>query len=427
MKILGYEVKRLSNYAMGVEKEVLKKKVKVEVMPPSRTAKDIQDYVHALKAADAVNNPRRYMLYDLYQESIDYDAHLRAVLEKRVNALLQKQFIFIDEAGNEREDLSEWIESPKFRQFVRDILETRFWGHSLFEFYPGAWFDYQLIPRKNVEPRNGYVLQRSYDVTGVEFRTAKFAPYTMEVGNPDDFGLLKTATRYAIYKRNALSDWANYSELAGNNFQVFTYEGEDQAVRKQIDTLNEEGGVGMRMRLPKDVGLEVKSTSNSATTDLFERFHDFLNKEISKLFLGQTMTMEDGASRSQAEVHSEEQDTILSDDLTYVLNVLNYNFTDYRYLWDLPNGRFARSIESEDSPMVNEITPAGVQQLLTLMQSTLTGEQKRAALRVLFNIQESDANELIGNDTPEDRQEEVPTQDPVGGSDDTGSDQLVSE
>ena len=36
---------------------------------------------------------------------------------------------------------------------------------------------------------------------------------------------------------------------------------------------------------------------------VFKEFAEFANKELSKLILGQTMTSENGSSRSQAEVH----------------------------------------------------------------------------------------------------------------------------
>lgn len=408
MKIFGFNISRspISNYSMGVEYDALRKSVKIEVSPPSRSAKDMEDYVRALRLAEDVNIPRRYKIYEIYQESIDYDAHMQAAMSKRVNSLLQKKFIYVNNSGNEIKKVTEWMEAPEFRQFLKDILETKFWGHSLFEFTPGQWFSYELIPRKNVEPREGLVLTRSYDTTGVPYRVPRFKKYVMEVGSHEDLGLLKTGARYAIYKRNLLSDWANYSELAGNNFERFTYTGEDQAVKQQIDEMIAQGGVGMRMRLPRDVDFDIKSGSSSSTNQLFENFHEIMNKELSKLFLGQTMTMDDGSSRSQSEVHSEQQDMVLMDDLLYVLNILNYEFIDYIGLWNLPKGRFERKQETKDKPLVMEITPAGAQEVVEIVKSSIDDDQKIALLRVLFNIDKADAKEMIS--TPEPKPETTP-------------------
>ena len=60
---------------------------------------------------------------------------------------------------------------------------------------------------------------------------------------------------------------------------------------------------------------------------------------MTKLVLGQTMTTEDGSSRSQAEVHERTQEDIFDADGKYVLDVLNYEFTKVlNQLFGLPEG-----------------------------------------------------------------------------------------
>ena len=337
----------LSNVVTARHEDVLQNRLRIEVLPPSRTQKDIATLLQAIKAAESRVNPKRQELYNIYQECLEYDSHLMTVVNKRKSSLLSKAFDYVDNSGKSVDRITEWMEAPQMRAFISDCLDTRFWGHSLFEFIPGDWFNYSLIPRKNVDPVGGYVLKRETDVSGESYRSDAYKPFVMEVGGKYDFGLFLTSSRYCIYKRNMIGDWANYSELAGNNFEKITYQGDDEDVKRAIDDMMKNKGAGTRMRLPRDVDYDIKSSSSASTNDLFEGFHDALNKEISKLFLAQTMTTEGGQSRSQAEIHQEEQGTIYHDDLTYILNLLNYEFTEYLPLWNIPEGRFV--VKTPDS------------------------------------------------------------------------------
>lgn len=58
-----------------------------------------------------------------------------------------------------------------------------------------------------------------------------------------------------------------------------------------------------------------------------------IKEELTILVLGQTMTTEDGSSRSQAEVHEDEQKSKYSSDEVFVLDTLNFEFVDYLKIW----------------------------------------------------------------------------------------------
>ena len=43
-------------------------------------------------------------------------------------------------------------QSPWFNRLVGDILDAKFWGFSLCQFYKlQEWVDYDLVPRKHVD------------------------------------------------------------------------------------------------------------------------------------------------------------------------------------------------------------------------------------------------------------------------------------
>ena len=190
---------------------------------PKRFGLDISDYMAAVKAAENVDFSRRYKLYDLY-EDILMDTHLSCVLEKRRNAVLCSNMEFrVD--GKPDDKINEQIQSPWFNRLVGDILDAKFWGFSLCQFYKlQEWVDYDLVPRKHVDPVRELILRHQTDITGHSWNE-----YTdlLFVGSPSDLGLLAKAAPWVIYKRNTTGDWAQFSEVFGMPIQEYIYDSDD--------------------------------------------------------------------------------------------------------------------------------------------------------------------------------------------------------
>ena len=184
---------------------------------PKRFGLDISDYMAAVRVAENVDFSRRYKLYDLY-EDILMDTHLSCVLEKRKNAVLCSNMEFrVD--GKPDDKINEQIQSPWFNRLVGDILDAKFWGFSLCQFYKlQEWVDYDLVPRKHVDPVRELILRHQTDITGHSWNE-----YTdlLFVGSPSDLGLLAKAAPWVIYKRNTTGDWAQFSEVFGMPIQEY--------------------------------------------------------------------------------------------------------------------------------------------------------------------------------------------------------------
>ena len=118
---------------------------------PKRFGIDISDYTAAIKAAENVDTPNRTRLYDLYADIL-MDTHLSCVIEKRINAVLCSDIEFRRD-GKPDDAINEQIRSPWFTRLIRDILDARFWGFTLCQFYRDSdWIDYVLVPRKHACP-----------------------------------------------------------------------------------------------------------------------------------------------------------------------------------------------------------------------------------------------------------------------------------
>ena len=336
MKIWGFELQRVTN---KVEKPGTIKtgQFSISYQSPVIRARTMDDYKRGLEKAQSATNPLRDLLYTLYQESIDFVPHLKALLELRQLNIQSKALTYEKKSGKSDEDMEAWLQSPIFKTFIRDILDTKFWGFSLFDFskdQKSGWFDYDLVPRLHVDPIRQLVYKFQYGGAGEPYNTPTRSKYVMPVGERTDLGMLKNATPTAIHLRNMTGDMMHYVELAGNNFMITKTKSNDMNVKNQLRDAVKNIGAGGHLDLPQGVtDLEIENMSSSQQNELFKSVHDILNKELSKLLVGSTMGIEDGSSLSQAEVHERTMGKVFAADEEYVLDVLNYQFADYLELW----------------------------------------------------------------------------------------------
>ena len=120
-------------------------------------------------------------------------------------------------------------------------------------------------------------------------------------------GVARSALWAWVFKSYALRDWARFCELFGQPIRVGKYHAgatpEDVAVLKQAAF-----GLGSDAAavIPQEMALElIESGGKSASADLYHTLIEYLDRQVSKAVLGQTMTTDDGSSLAQARVHNE--------------------------------------------------------------------------------------------------------------------------
>jgi phage gp29-like protein len=321
-----------------------------------RFGMDMATYMAAIKGAENVDYSRRVKLFDLFLE-IQMDAHLASVISKRKSAI---QFTPIEFRRNGVPDdvINRQLQSPWFYRFISDAWDSQTWGFSLFQFFmDGEWINYNLIPRKHVDPVKRLIMHRQSDIHGEswdEFDDLLF------IGNPDDLGILAQAAPYIIYKRNTMADWAQFSEIFGMPIREYTYDGnDDEARRKILDDAYNDGGAAVVIH-PEGSGFGfVESGNKTGSSDLYERFTERCNSEISKLFLGNTLTTEasDTGTHALGTIQKKSESLINLADRKHILNILNYDMTDiFTALgFDVSGGSF-EFVEPEEVDPIDKIT-----------------------------------------------------------------------
>lgn len=324
-----------------------------------------QDISHWKRAIDDARNvlmPRRRRLYELY-DIIALDGHLTSVINKRKISVTNQRVHFNERGleGTVNESVRDFIlETPWFYKTVGALCEAKPYGHSLVELIPDKGFirDVELIPRANVKPESGFLMwDANNESDGVAYREDRqLSRYMIEMGGKKDYGLLMVAAQYVIYKRGAFGDWAQFAELFGMPFREGQYDAWDEEGRIKLEqALSEMGGAGYVVT-PKGTVLKFHDNNGTGKSEVFNDLVAACNAEISKIFLGNTMTTDNGSSRSQGEVHKQVEEDINLADLIEMEYLLNWELSDkLRQIgYTVPDGRFFYP-QMQDIPLEKRI------------------------------------------------------------------------
>lgn len=330
---------------------------KIEVRPWQRQEVEIPDWRNAVQSAES-QIPRRTKLYSLYADVV-LDAQVEAAIGKRMDAVLDANWQFVDKEGKPVDEVNHLIDTIGFTEICEEILNARFWGYTILE--PRFWQDPDgrwhvesgLIPRLNYRPEKGIVAFDIYGDDGINIREGIYARTVMEVGKTNDLGLLMKAAPYQILKRGGLGDYANFIQVFGHPFIDATWNGFDEKQRLQLKEAIDALGAGGAIIRPDGTNIELKENNTTANGDAQAKFIDLLNREISKALLGTTETIESSSSSgfAQSQTHAEADNLKQGNDLNYVRRVLNSRLINIlkAHGFDVAGGQFI--IQGEDNEL----------------------------------------------------------------------------
>lgn len=323
------------------------------------SSQGIDNWRMAIDNARSELNPRRRLLYELY-ENIMLDGHLLSVAEKRRIAISNKKIRFIDKAGKQNDIVNDKIcNTPWFFDLIEHAMDSVTWGHSLIELIPikGEIGAVELIPRMNVSPERKTVFWNyTNEEDGFNYLNDKqYSKYMIEVANKERFGKLISAAQYVIYKRGGFGDWAQFAELFGMPFRVGKYNPFDDHSRQLLNKGLAEMGGAAHATIPEGTSIEFHDSNGTGKSEVFKDLISVCNEELSKLFLGNTMTTDNGSSRSQSDTHQEQQDDISLSDMTRTEYLLNWSFKNKMIALGYPQEGHYKFPELNEIPLDKRI------------------------------------------------------------------------
>lgn len=291
-----------------------------------RISQDIRKWRTALTAAENVNNPQRYWLYQTYNDVI-LDAHTTACIQQRKNLTLSRNFVVLNKDKSENEQLSEMLESQWFRDFLDLSLDSMFWGYSLIQFdslVNDNFNEVNLVPRQFVKPEFSIVTKNWGDTVGINYKEAPYNEFCIGVGKPRDLGLLNKVAPLVIWKKNALSAWAQHQEIFGSPIRIGKTSSRDQKTTDNMDNMLKNMGVAAWGRFDTSDIIELIESNKADAYMVFDMMIERCNSEIAKLILGQTGTTAEKSFVGSAEVHERILKQYGENDEHFIENVLNY-------------------------------------------------------------------------------------------------------
>lgn len=311
-------------------------------------SQDIQTWRRAIESAKSVTNPNRKLLYQLF-DNILLDGHLQSVMEKRTMAITNQKIQWQSKGNKEQTNdfINEYVlNTPWFYNYNDLAMQHISFGHQLVELIPeNGYISKALeVPRENVFPEKNLVLYDPNNRTaGIDYlQDPTYSPYLIEIGSKTNLGKLIIAAQYVIYKRGGFGDWAQFAELFGMPFRVGKYNPYDDSTRRLLDeALQQMGGAG-HVIVPEGTNLEFHDNNQAGKSEVFSELINVCNAEISKLYLGQTMTTENGSSHSQSETHKNVEEEINLKDMILMEYHLNWELKDklIAFGYPLADGKF---------------------------------------------------------------------------------------
>jgi hypothetical protein len=339
-------------------KNVERERVKAMTVELAQTAmyltkKDVASWRQAWQMAINPENPQRRRLYEVYTD-VDIDLHLTGCISQREGFVLQKAFKLVDKAGKENRELSELFETEWFKDFLKLVLDSRYWGHSLIQFGDivsvmgkRRFTDVELVPRVHVVPEFHVITKDAGGDPkhGIDYRAGKIAQWCLESGKPKDLGLLLKCSPSALSKKNMLAFWDGFGELFGMPIRIGKTTSRDPGEITKVEKMMAEMGAAAWGLFPEGTEIEIKETTRGDAYNVYDQRINRSNSEISKGILNQTMTIDSGSSLSQSEVHLEILENVIEADADLVRDTINnrlipfmamhgFPVQGYRFDWD---------------------------------------------------------------------------------------------
>ena len=164
------------------------------------------------------------------------------------------------------------------------------------------------------------------DLDGVPLPEDKFIRHLprTKMGIPLRRGLARPAGFAFLVQQFGIQSWAAFAEIYGVPFRLGKYhtaasDADKRMLLNAVRMLAQDAAA----ICPQGMEIEFAKVEGQHGAQVFGELIDYIDKQVSKLVVGQTMTADDGASMAQAKVHNEVRIDILRADCKQLAQTLN--------------------------------------------------------------------------------------------------------
>lgn len=306
--------------------------------------KEITDWQAARNARYDPFNPITYPLQQCYRDAM-LDNHLYGAIENRILRVINKQYLIKDSSGTPDPDRSAYLRRHWFKHLVRKAMESKFYGYSMVLISEADRQNIKItdIPRENVIPERRIIVRNAFDPNSESIAFDQYPYHIIYIQLlPNAIGLLERIAPLTILKRHSWAAWDEFEQVFGVPIRIARTMIDTQKHRDDLQHWLENMGVLSYGIFDKRVDLEIKENNKSDSFNVFAKKIELVNKEISKAVLGQTMSMDDGSSYSQASVHLDTLIEVTNADIADIEGWVNHELLPVMREWgyDIPEGYY---------------------------------------------------------------------------------------
>lgn len=296
-------------------------------------------------------NPTCYKLMQVYDD-VMLDGHLTAVTENRTLRSINKKFILLSSDNTIDEEKSKYFQKKWFLDLIEYVHQSVYYGSSVIlisEVEKANIKKISLIPREHVNNELGVILREITDQTGLNYN--EFPNQLLYAQLYDPIGKLEKAAPYTILKRHSWGSWDEFEEMFGIPIRIAKIASQSDAVKNEVANWLHEMGSAAYGVFPIGTEIEIKENSKTDSFNVFMKKIESLDKELSKLILHQTMTTENGSSRSQGEVHENTLNAVIYTDEAKLINWIQDTLLPVMryYGYDIPED-YSAGVKQEVDP-----------------------------------------------------------------------------
>ena len=204
------------------------------------------------------------------------------------------------------------------------------------------------------------ILTQESEVEGIRLPPDKFIVHTPhpQSGHAMRGGLSRVTALSYLAKHFAIKDWLIFAEVFGMPVRVARYQpnATPEEKRELLDMLKQLGADATGV-FSKAVEVEIKQTRTPGETNLYENLCFYFDREISKAWLGQTLTTDTIRTRSSAgaaTIHDRVRRDLRDDDLRKEANTIRRDLLSplarFEFGPDVPVPYFRRILDQTLDP-----------------------------------------------------------------------------
>lgn len=271
----------------------------------------------------AANDGDMFDFLTLAEEMEEREPHYGSVLGTRKRAVSSIDMT-VDAASEAEADktiaeaVKMLVEQPDFIDMLDDALDGLGKGYAVVEMMwdtkspvwmprDFVWQDPRLFQFDKQKKRTLEIRQEG-NKDGLPLAPAKFITHMpkLKSGKPVRAGLARVAVWSFVLKSYTIKDWAQFCEVFGMPLRVGKYhanasdDDKRKLMRAVMSIASDAAGI-----IPQGMDIEFIQNGARGGDSVFGHLAKFLDEQVSKIILGQTMTTDNGSSKAQAEVHNE--------------------------------------------------------------------------------------------------------------------------